>query len=178
MWTLMLSVFSLIQGKLVSSLMLPRLRGWSSFSRFTCLWFPFSKMGAFTNTADISNLYFTVRNTSMYFIISCGISHNVNGKGKMFQKSRNVQLYVIQHADRNVTHQYLLDKQISLHEEWYKNIIITNILVSVEYFYVSHIRELPLIQPPRGILAAKLDELSYSCSVTFITWQNFPPWTL
>lgn len=50
-------------------------------------------------------------------------------------------------------------------EEYYKNIIITNILIPVEYFSVSHIRKLLLIQTSGGILATNLDELGHSCSV-------------
>lgn len=50
-------------------------------------------------------------------------------------------------------------------EECYKNIIITNILVPVEYFSVSHIRKLLLIQTSGGFLATNLDELGHSCSV-------------
>lgn len=74
-------------------------------------------------------------------------------------------MHVVQHADRNVIHQYLLGKKISLDEECYKNIIITNIFFPVEYFSVSHIRKLLLIQTSGGIVATNLDELGHSSSV-------------
>lgn len=62
-----------------------------------------------------------------------------------------------------------MGKKISLDEECYKNIIITSILVPVEYFSVSHIRKLLLIQTSGGILATNLDELGHSCSVIHYT---------
>lgn len=117
------------------------------------------------NTADSSNLYYTVSNTLLHFMGNSASNNSVDGKGKMFQKTTNAQMHVVQHADRNVIHQYLLGKKVSLDEERYKNIIITNILVPVEYFYVSHIRKLLLIQTSGGILATNLDELGHSCSV-------------
>lgn len=59
-------------------------------------------MGAVINTADTSNLYYTLSNTLLHFMGNSATNNNVDGKGKMFQKITNAQMHVVQHADRNV----------------------------------------------------------------------------
>lgn len=65
-----------------------------------------------------------------------------------------------------------------LHTEWYKSIIIINILIPVEYFHVSCISKPLLIQTSGGIVATNLGELSHSSSAALITRWNFLPWTV
>lgn len=56
-------------------------------------------MGAVINTADTSNLYYTVSNTLLHFMGNSASNNNVDGKGKMFQKITNAQMHVVPHAD-------------------------------------------------------------------------------
>lgn len=63
-------------------------------------------MGAVVNIADTSNLYYTMSNTWLHFMGNSASNNNVDGKGKMFQKITNVQMHIVQHADRNFINIY------------------------------------------------------------------------
>lgn len=108
------------------------------------------------------------RGTLTYFILACRTPRTNDGKGTVFEKSRSVEIHVMQCTDRNVIHWYLLGKCFCT-KNYIKSIIIINRGVPVEHFCVNSIRKLLLIQTSRGILATNLGESSHSSSVAFIT---------
>lgn len=158
----------LFQRKLGSSTMLPWLLGSSKLPKFTCLWFPFCEMEPVSNTAVPDSLTCILqRGTLTYFILPCRTSRTNDGKGSLWEKQKCWNTCTATHWQK--CHSLVFIRQIFLHEELYKSIIIINRGVPVEHFCVSSIRKLLLIQTSRGILATNLGESSHSSSVAFIT---------